>query len=64
MLLFPIFDFDILNFTKDKFMVMNLACVRKKHSRAKFSDKPLLSGKITLKKFSEVFRKLRDVKIN
>ena len=55
MLLPPIFGFDTLNLTKINSLVMNLECVRKKHSRTKFSCKPL---------FSEVFRKLGDVKIN
>ena len=45
MLLSSIFGFDTLNFTKDKFTGHGPGVCQKKHSRAKFLDKSLLSRK-------------------
>ena len=64
MLLSPTFGFDTLNFTKDKFT--GHARVRKSIlEQKKFPNKSLFYREITLRKFSEVFRKrkLRLTKI-
>ena len=51
MLLSPMFGFGNLNFAKGKFTGHELGFCQKKHSKTKFSDKSLLTRKITSNKF-------------